>query len=204
MVSAIRSPALFWLVSLLSTKCRRCRRELRMVTRKKSTTEKILLVLIESGMIYCISAVRLSRFILLYSTHQKFIRQLVAVVALTIRFPQGTLGDIYRPTHAQLSVSSCTQYFIAACDAGTQSLYPAVVLVLVNQQKSLEEYMPSETETRTRLSTLLSLRSLTETTHQPITPIQVHFMVCRFDALLLATINCCISGRWLGALLNIR
>lgn len=85
---------------------RRCREELRTSGHKKSTTEKILLLLVESGMLYCTSAVRLLRYISgsVSDLTNEMTSQLVAVVALAIRLPEGTLGDLYRPMHAQLSV----------------------------------------------------------------------------------------------------
>jgi hypothetical protein len=63
---------------------------------------------------------------------------MACLVSILIHLPHGTLGDIYRPIHSQLSVRI---YYLIKCShtkQGLQGLYPTVVLVLVSQQKSLD------------------------------------------------------------------
>ncbi|PAV21538.1 hypothetical protein PNOK_0149500 [Pyrrhoderma noxium] len=57
---------------------------LREVQRSNTKVERILLLLIESGLIYCLSGV-------------------VVLISVFVRLPSGTLGDIYHPIHVQVA-----------------------------------------------------------------------------------------------------
>ncbi|EEB92435.1 hypothetical protein MPER_09054 [Moniliophthora perniciosa FA553] len=78
--------------------------ELWAVGKKKGTGgERVLVLLVESGLFYCVSGV-------------------VVLVASLIRLRVGTLGTIYTPVHVQIA-----------------GIYPIIVVLLVNQGKSLDQ-----------------------------------------------------------------
>ncbi|KAJ7588131.1 hypothetical protein C8J56DRAFT_709292, partial [Mycena floridula] len=80
------------------------------ITRKERThSESVLVLLVESGVVYCISGVILQFLTLMF--------------ALPFgRIFHGTLGDIYTPTQVQIA-----------------GVYPTIVLLIVTQQRSLTE-----------------------------------------------------------------
>ena len=66
-----------------------------------------MVLLAESGIVYCISSV--SNQSPCNDTHVDYQFQIILVVAQGIRTPLGgTVGDIYTPMHVQLAVSRLT------------------------------------------------------------------------------------------------
>ncbi|PBL02981.1 hypothetical protein ARMGADRAFT_1024102 [Armillaria gallica] len=84
--------------------------ELQLKRKNITTAERVLGLLAESGIIYCLSGLMLSSL------------SLVALIATVIRLPDGTLGDVYTPVNVQFA-----------------GIYPAIVLLLVNRQGELNE-----------------------------------------------------------------
>ena len=66
--------------------------------------EKLLLLFIESGILYCASGVSPDASMPTSMFLTRF-EQIMVVVSSGIRLPYGTLGDVYTLVHAQLSVS---------------------------------------------------------------------------------------------------
>ena len=74
-----------------------------MQLRKVAPAERLLLLLIESGVVYCVSSVRIhSHDVSPYCCSSN--AQAIVLSASLIHTPHETLGDIYRPIHTQLSV----------------------------------------------------------------------------------------------------
>ncbi|KAJ7478273.1 hypothetical protein FB451DRAFT_1557006 [Mycena latifolia] len=76
------------------------------------TTNRILLLVVESGVLYCLSAV-------------------LVLVASLIRLPQGTLGDLHTPMNVQIAVNLFfLRPFVACTGLFVVGAYPCVVLIL--------------------------------------------------------------------------
>ncbi|KAL5513538.1 hypothetical protein ACEPAH_3937 [Sanghuangporus vaninii] len=90
--------------SIICIKAWKYRKDLGKSFRGRTKVERVFVILVESGFIYCASGI-------------------FAMVASVIRLPHGTLGDIYTArVHVQFA-----------------GIYPAVVLILVSQERTLEE-----------------------------------------------------------------
>ncbi|EJD37081.1 hypothetical protein AURDEDRAFT_188167 [Auricularia subglabra TFB-10046 SS5] len=81
-------------------------------------TASVLALMIESGLLYCLSTVFM-------------------IVAMTIRLPYGTLGDLYTPVNVQLA-----------------GMYPTLVILIVSLRMSVQEStMDARSREATRQST---------------------------------------------------
>ncbi|EJD00035.1 uncharacterized protein FOMMEDRAFT_159616 [Fomitiporia mediterranea MF3/22] len=89
--------------SIVCVKAWRYRKDLGQGFNRRTKVERIFIILIESGLLYCSSGI-------------------LAIIASVIRLPHGTLGDIYTRIHVQIA-----------------GIYPTIVLVLISQQRTLEE-----------------------------------------------------------------
>lgn len=78
--------------------------DLKLAHTKTSRSEKVLVLLIESGLFYCISGVSSIQSGLFTLALTK--RQATVLICSVVRLPVGTLGDIYTPVNVQIAVSA--------------------------------------------------------------------------------------------------
>ncbi len=77
------------------------RKEIRLARAKNLRGEKILVLLVESGLLYCISGV--GRAVYCYTDLIKI--QAALLICSLVRMPLGRLGDVYTPVNVQIAVS---------------------------------------------------------------------------------------------------
>ena len=86
---------------------------LREVRRSNTKVERIMLLLIESGLIYCLSGVRSNHLSYDKILNKEF--QVVVLISVFVRLPSGTLGDIYHPVHVQVAVCFHDNIVVLRC-----------------------------------------------------------------------------------------
>ena len=118
--------------------------ELRNSSNGHTRTINILIILVESGFLYCISGVSdtSARDCLFYIS--SILRQATILAFTLIKIPtSGTLGDIYRPMNTQFAVcrsSSPTLGHSAISAHRVQGIYPTIVIVLINWQRETNRH----------------------------------------------------------------
>ncbi|EJD54811.1 hypothetical protein AURDEDRAFT_119186 [Auricularia subglabra TFB-10046 SS5] len=88
-------------------------RSMKVASNRGQKAEAVLGLVVESGLIYCLSTCAMQ------GSHGT---QVTVIVAMLIRLPSGTLGDIYIPVNVQLA-----------------GMYPTVVLLIVGMNTTLHQ-----------------------------------------------------------------